>query len=193
MTGQTAFGGRRLPRWPIILVAAVASAVTTSMATRSQAGSLVPSGCTSIQNVPVIYNIDYGAGIQGLFNNFSNGPDAAGCIDCHTTAMGMQDPSGFLDLDIQDGSTYGNLVNVPSYEDSSILYVEPNHPEKSFLFMKVNCDNPPVPARMPRDNYGGGLSPEQQALIYDWIAEGAPIGNTGGIFRNGFDIRGFSQ
>jgi hypothetical protein len=60
--------------------------------------------------------------------------------------------------------------------------------------MKVDCDDPGgnggAGARMPLDNYAGGLTAQQIALIYDWIAEGAPAGTTDGIFRNGFDIRG---
>jgi hypothetical protein len=46
---------------------------------------------------------------------------------------------------------------------------------------------------MPSNGYPDGmtvLSPYQQALIWDWIAEGAPVTSTDGIFRDTFDIRG---
>jgi hypothetical protein len=59
------------------------------------------------------------------------------------------------------------------------------------LFQKVNCDPPDVGDRVPLGY--GDLSPEQQALIYDWIAEGAPSGTTDDIFHNDFDPRGFVQ
>lgn len=179
-----------VPRWLVVLVA-IASAVTASLASRSMAGSISPSGCTAIDYIPVNYSIEYGAAIQAeIFYKFS--PDQMfGCADCHTSNMGAQTPAGNLDLDPSDTSPYTNLVNIPSDEDPSLLYVVPNHPEKSLLFQKVNCDNPPTGVRMPFDGYGGGLSPEQQAAIYDWIAGGAPIDTTDGIFRGNFDIRGF--
>ena len=155
------------------------------------AGSAGPSGCTAIDYIPVNYSIEYSAAIQGLFNNFSNNSISAACISCHTTNMGMQTASGNLDLDSGDGSSYGNLVNVPSDEDPDILYVVPKHPEQSLLFQKVNCDNPAVGVRMPYGFPPGTLTPQQQAVIYDWIAAGAPIDTTDGIFRGNFDIRGF--
>ncbi|MDR3388768.1 MAG: hypothetical protein P4L92_17110 [Rudaea sp.] len=190
MAGRDAIGGQRLPRWPIVAVA-IASALATLIASRSVAGGVTPSGCTAIDYIPVNYSIEYGAAIQSnIFVHFS--PDQMfGCADCHTTSMGTQTPAGNLDLDPTDSSPYTNLVNVPSDEDPSLIYVVPNHPEKSLLFQKVNCDNPPTGVRMPFGGYGGGLSPAQQATIYDWIAGGAPIGTTDGIFRGNFDIRGF--
>jgi hypothetical protein len=150
----------------------------------------VPSGCTDISSVPPIYSgIQYGAAIQGTFDNFLTNGGSAGCTDCHTSAGGT--PAGYLDLD--DGVSYLHLLNVPSYENASLFYVVPNHPEQSLLFQKINCDTPAVGVRMPFGFPSDTLSPELQALIYDWIAEGAPVGTTDGIFRNGFDLRGFAQ
>jgi hypothetical protein len=187
MAGRDVFRGHRITRWPVVLVA-IASAAISSIASRSTAGVVIPSGCTSIQNVPVQYSIEYGAAIQGLFDNFSS-ISSAGCTDCHFAIA--DGPAGNLDL--TPGFSWGDLVNVASSDDPTLTYVVPNHPEQSLLFAKVNCDNPGLDARMPLDNYGGGLSVEQQALIYDWIAAGAPITTTDGIFRNSFDIRGFDQ
>ena len=190
MAGRIAVSGRRVRRWPFVLIA-IASAMTTSIASQSLA--VAPSGCTSIQNIPVSYTIGFGAAIQvGIFHDFNGMGN--GCADCHTTGMGTQIASGHLYLDAMDSpSPYVNLVNMPSFDDPSQTYVIPNHPEQSLLFRKVNCDNPGEQARMPFGGYGGGLSPEQQALIYDWIAAGAPVGITDGIFRGTFDIRGFDQ
>ena len=104
------------------------------------------------------------------------------------------EPAGNLDLDPSEPdepSPYGNIVNVLSDEVANLQYVVPNHPEQSFLFMKVNCDNPPSGSRMPLDGYAGGLTPQQQAVIYDWIAGGASVEPTNTIFRGTFDIRGF--
>jgi len=147
----------------------------------------VPAGCTRIADIPPDYAITYGAAIQGLFDDYATNGGSAGCIDCHFAPPPM--PSGGLDLSA--GASWGHLVGVPSGEDASILYVVPGRPEESLLFRKVNCDTPGVGARMPLDNYGGGLLPEQQALIYDWIANGALPGTSTTVFRDGFDIRGF--
>ena len=153
-----------------------------------------PSGCTPIDNVPPIYSgIQFGAAIEGIFIDFNG--QGNGCADCHTSAMHTQVPAGNLDLDPSESpSPYVNLVNVVSAEDPSLIYVVPNYPERSLLFQKVNCDTPGVGARMPFQGYPDGmttLTPYQQALIYDWIAEGAPAGTTSGIFRGTFDSRGF--
>ena len=156
-----------------------------------------PGGCTSIQDVAPIYGgIQFGAAIEGIFTNYNGSGN--GCADCHTTNGGATMPTGDLDLDPADSpSPYRNLINVQSPWYPGYVYVVPNHPEQSLLFMKVDCDDPGgnggAGARMPLDNYAGGLTAQQIALIYDWIAEGAPAGTTDGIFRNGFDIRGFAQ
>jgi len=148
-----------------------------------------PSGCTDISTVAPIYSgIQYGAAIQGLFVDFDGMGN--GCSACHTSNMGTNTPAGNLNLDPSETSPYANLVNIPSDEDPALVYVVPNHPEQSLLFEKINCETPAVGTRMP---YGyPALSPYQQALIYDWIAEGAPVGTTDGVFRDGFDGRGFA-
>jgi hypothetical protein len=182
--------GRRV--WLLALAASCTSLATLVLSNPAD-GQSVPSGCTDISSVPPLYSgIQYGAAIQAnIFVHFA--PDGSGCADCHTSNMGANTPSGNLDLDPSETTPYFNLLNVASDEDPNLLYVVPNHPELSLLFQKVNCDNPAVGNRMPLFGYGGGLTADQQALIYDWIAEGAPIGTTDGVFRNGFDIRGFAQ
>jgi hypothetical protein len=173
-----------LSRWAIASIA-VASALGASMLGRSASQSVTPSGCTSIQNVPVTYSITYGAAVQGLFDNFLTNGGTEGCVDCHTA------PPSAGGLDLTDGVSWSNLINVSSATDASLKYVVPNHPEQSLLFQKINCDTPAIGHRMPL--VGGPLSPEQQALIYDWIAGGAPATTTNTLFRDGFDIRGFDQ
>lgn len=142
---------------------------------------------------PIYSGIEFGAAIQtGIFTDFNG--QGNGCADCHTTNGGATVPTGELDLDPADSpSPYKNLIGVQSPLYPGYTYVVPNHPEQSLLYMKVDCDNPGAGARMPLNNYAGGLTVQQIALIYDWIAEGALSGTTDGIFRNGFDIRGFAQ
>ncbi len=109
-----------------------------------------PTGCTDISKIPVTNEIDFGAGIEAIFIQFSTNP-AAGCASCHTSDAG---PSGGLNLDPNDQnpdatSPYTGIVNVPSLEASAYNYVTPNRPELSYLFMKINCDTPPSGSRMP--------------------------------------------
>ena len=149
-----------------------------------------PTGCTDISKIPVTNEIDFGAGIEAIFIQFSTNP-AAGCASCHTSDAG---PSGGLNLDPNDQnpdatSPYTGIVNVPSLEAPAYNYVTPNRPELSYLFMKINCDTPPSGSRMPL-GYTDVFTPEQQAFIYDWIAGGATIETTSTIFRGTFDIRG---
>jgi len=151
------------------------------------AGVAVPSGCTRIADIAPNYAISYGAAIQGLFDDYATNGGTAGCVDCHFAPPPK--PSG--DLDLSAGTSWAHLVGVPSTADPSIAYVVPGRPDLSLLFRKVNCDEPGVGARMPLDGYGGGLQPEQQALIYDWIANGAQPGSSDTLFRSGFDLRGF--
>lgn len=152
---------------------------------RAEAGA--PAGCTRIAHIAPLPAISYGAAIQGLFDDFATNGATAGCVDCHFAPPPT--PSGHLDLSA--GSSWGHLVGVPSHEDASILYVVPGNPQASLLFRKINCEDPGLGSRMPLDGYGGGLLPEQQALVYDWIANGALPGTSDTVFHDGFEIRGF--
>jgi hypothetical protein len=168
------------------VTAVVAVAVACALgATPAIAGT--PGGCTRIADIAPNYAITYGAAVQGLFDDYATNGGSAGCVDCHFAPPPM--PSG--ELDLSAGVSWGHLVGVPSAEDPGLLYVVPGRPQESLLFLKVNCDEPATGARMPLDNYGGGLLPEQQALIYDWIANGALSGTSSTVFRDGFEIRGF--
>jgi hypothetical protein len=196
MSAWAASHRRRAASWTV-LVAAFASGAAGLMASLPARSGVAPSGCTPIDYVPPTYSgIEFGAAIQqNIFVNFLSLPAAAGCADCHTTNMGSMTPTGNLDLDpADDPPPYTNLINVASYDDPSLTYVVPNHPELSLLFWKVNCADPVQGVQMPFQGYPDGmttLTAYQQALIWDWIAEGAPLNTTDGIFKGTFDIRGF--
>jgi len=155
-----------------------------------------PSGCIDITDQPPAYaDIQYAAAIQSnIFVNFESFPNTAGCADCHTTNLGTQSPAGGLDLDpLDDPPPYDNIVNVASATNDSLTYVVPKHPERSLLFWKVNCSHPGVGGQMPSDGYPTGsttLTTYQMAQLWDWIAEGAPVSPTDGVFQGTFDIRG---
>ena len=171
----------------VVACVAVASCAATIAVSLGAQDTVVPSGCTPIAKIPVAHNIEYGSAIQSIFNDFSG--MSTGCIDCHFDID--QNPSGNLDLTA--GVSWHNIVNVASDENSNYKYVVPFHPEQSLLFQKINCDFPAVGSRMPLDNYGGGLTVNQQALVYDWIADGAPVQTTDDVFRSNFEVRGFIQ
>ena len=169
------------------LRAAVAAVALVALAAGARAQVPAPSGCTRIADIAPQYAITSGAAVQGLFDDYATNGGSAGCIDCHFAPPPQ--PSGGLDLSA--GTSWSHLVNVPSNENPAIFYVVPGRPEESLLFRKVNCDDPGVGARMPLGGYGGGMLPEQQAILYDWIANGAVPGTSDTLYRDGFDIRGF--
>ncbi len=70
------------------------------------------------------------------------------------------------------------------------IYVVPGRPDRSLPFRKINCDSPGLWRAHAARRLRRRLSVDQQ-LIYDWIAAGALPGTSEGLFRNGFDVRGF--
>lgn len=115
------------------------------------------TGCDDLSAINEIYAVDYASEIQPIFNTR--------CSGCHTNGGN----SGGLRLDA--GVSFGNLVNVPAGNGStSKLRVEPFDAERSFMFEKINCQFPDGGSRMP---LGGLLSLADQALIRDWINQGA--------------------
>lgn len=142
----------------------------------AQGGAIQPaaSGCTNLDVVPIQFTIDYQSAIQGIFNNY--------CVECHEG----KDPPGGLDLSA--GGSWSHLIHVPSSQNGTFIRVVPDQPLASLLFLKINCDNPGVGQRMPYNR--DALQPEDQALIFDWIAAGAPSTTTDIVFSGGFEVRG---
>lgn len=115
-------------------------------------GGVGASGCDDLGGIAQTPMVDFQSQIQPVFDD---------CAGCH----GESGPAG---LDLRAGESYDNLVGVISTSNSSRLRVDPFNPDTSALFLAVSCDSPGGPGfRMP------GTSPEQRALIRDWIAQGA--------------------
>ena len=89
---------------------------------------------------------------------------------CTQNCHGGSQPAAELDLSSQQISIYF-LVGQPSAQDSFAQRVVPGNPAASLLFRKINCRQPGIGSRMPIG--GDHLPPDLQALIYDWIAQGA--------------------
>ena len=85
---------------------------------------------------------------------------------CHVGSA----PTAELDFSSQQIAIY-YLVGQLSSQDDQLLRVKPGDPQNSLLFQKVNCAEPDVGSQMPPPS--GHLPLDLQALIYDWIAQGA--------------------
>lgn len=143
------------------------------------ATSLPALACTpeDLSAVPLGYNIDYETQVQPIFD--------LRCDGCHIGGA-------FGNLALDPGASYGNLVNVPADNPAALRdRVEPGDIDASFLFRKINCENldGALGLRMPR-NGPPYLSAVQQAIIMDWIIEGAfPLADPDRIFGYPFDPR----
>lgn len=87
------------------------------------------------------------------------------CIECHSAGH-------FTGLDLQAGASYELLVDVESSQDGNWLRIDSSSLTNSLLFQKINCNDPPVGDRMPL-NGPPYLTLSEQALIRDWIEQGA--------------------
>lgn len=87
------------------------------------------------------------------------------CTECHA---GANAPQG---LRLEEGMSYGMLVNVASSEVPSLDRVEPGDPDNSYLIQKLE-GTAAEGARMP---FGGPyLAQEDINVIRQWITDGAP-------------------
>jgi hypothetical protein len=128
-----------------------------------------------LSSIPLADNIDYATQVQPIFN--------ASCTGCHGGAAG---------LSLGAAVSLGNLVNVASTNaNAGIPRVTPGNPAASFLFRKINCTalGAGLGLRMPR-NGPPHLGVEQQALIMDWILDGARAqADPDRIFGSGVESR----
>ncbi len=137
--------------------AAVSVALLLPLQAASQ--TLPPgTGCDNLIGLPINFNVEWQTQIKPIFNEmFATGR----CTSCHNP--GQFDGN----FDITDLGIDAIYKLIPPG------YVVPGQPMQSPLFDKINCNQP---------GYGGlrmpflqnPLSINQQGLIYDWIAQGAP-------------------
>ena len=129
--------------------------------------------CSDLRGLPINRNVDWQNQVKPILDDTRGGV----CSGCHTGAA-----PGYLDL--TDNGIDAIYKLVPTF-------AVPGRPLASELFDRVNCDVPASgPYRMPLMQTP--LSVEQQALIYDWIAQGA-LGDVEGepeiprdfLFRDG--------
>ena len=107
----------------------------------------------------------YDSEIQPIFNN--------NCTSCHGT-------SGNLDL--SQGNSYTNLVNVASSGYSGFQRVKPGDPMNSVLHQKI-VGNTSFGDRMPQG--GSALAQADEEKIKNWIQNGAVKDWSGGSGGSG--------
>lgn len=91
------------------------------------------------------------------------------CYGCHTGSF----PE--LDLSTDRGTTWQQLVNVPSRQVPSMNRVTPGEPEQSYLWHKLSGTHLDVGgsgATMPK--YPRALPPGGLEAVKRWIEQGAP-------------------
>lgn len=138
--------------------------------------AIEPSGCDpAFRAVPQTHTFDYATQIQPIWIQF--------CADCHVQHGG--NPA--MGLDLEPPFSRDNLVLVPSAQDPTIALVWPGQPAISLLLRKLNCSAPGPLIGLARMPFGRPpLESALQALVYDWIAAGAPVEV---LWRDGFDER----
>lgn len=110
-----------------------------------------PGNCEDLSAIPESPGLVFEVDIQPLLEN---------CLGCHGGSGG---------LSLAPEQAYAALIGVASNTQPDRLRVDPGAPAQSVLFLAINCDQPGGPSfRMPGL---GGL--EDQALIRDWILQGA--------------------
>lgn len=119
------------------------------------------AGCDDLAALPETADVDYSTQIQPLWG---------GCIGCHRP----NSPNGG-GLDLTAANSFAALVDVDSTQVPGRKLVQPSDPTASYLLEKIGCDNPQVGNRMRPDV---ATSPADQALVRDWIAQGARAQST---------------
>ena len=115
-----------------------------------------PSGCEDLSAIPETPGRVFERDIQPLLD---------GCLVCH---------GAFGGLSLAPDQAYEALVGVASNARPDLLRVDPGDPAQSVLFRAINCEAPGGPGvRMLELPKGTPLNPEDQALIRDWIRQGA--------------------
>jgi hypothetical protein len=145
----------------------------------SSASAITPSGCEDISAQPV----RFGVGFDEIYNNIV----AVRCANCHTNG-GSSGGMALPDVN----TAFTNWINVlpTNVNAQDVVRIRPTNPAGSFVFLKVNCTTPGVGAgvRMPRN--AAPLTLAEQALIFDWILQGANrTANTDILFQGRFEDR----
>jgi hypothetical protein len=131
------------------------------------------TGCDSLAQQPVTPRVDYYTQIQPIWE--------IRCSNCHVNFGGSA--SAGLSLNAPD--SWISLVDIPSVQATGRIRAVPGQASASYLFEKINCAQPAAGVRMPRGRIPIPLS--EQALIRDWLEQGAREFAPALLFGNGFE------
>lgn len=109
-----------------------------------------------LSSIPSIADVPFSS-VQRIFTQ--------SCIGCHTA--NTENNGG---LDLTEGNSLAELINQPSLFVPGLKLVDPGHPDRSYLFEKINTWQPQTGARMRPTE---AMPAEDQALIRDWISQSA--------------------
>ncbi len=115
-------------------------------------GGTTPEGCENLDDFDPVANVDFDTEIQPILDT---------CTGCHGK-------NGTAGLDLRPGHAYDNLVEVVATSNPERYRVEPFNPDESNLFLAINCESPGGPGFQM-----SGTTLDEQALIRDWIDQGA--------------------
>lgn len=99
--------------------------------------------------------VSFSGDLQPIFN--------AECVGCHS------DPYAMADLDLSDGASHEELIDVPS-TGYAMPRVTPYYPSQSVIYGKMLGDGS-FGGVMPQ---GGALPADQVEMVRLWIVDGAP-------------------
>lgn len=97
----------------------------------------------------------------------------AKCTACHNP-NGMDEGVPAASLVLLDGRAIENLVRVPSIE-SKLPRLTPGDLSRSYIHHKLHGTFLSVGGAGAQMPLGGQLTPEELALVDDWILSGAPL------------------
>lgn len=147
---------------------AIAVLLSPGLAPDASAGSVL--FCDDLGSIPEIPRVDFVAEVQPIFDR--------ACGFCHGFSGG---------LSLAPGESYEALYCQPNQGSGAppaTLRVVPFAPEASWLLLRVSCDAEGDPFfRMPQ---GSALATSDQALLRDWIAQGARL-TAEDVFATGFE------
>jgi hypothetical protein len=112
--------------------------------------------------------ISFATNIQPIFTR------SCAVSGCHDSTFKIQN------LDLSVGQAYGQLVDVPSTEQSKLLRVKPGFPDDSYLVRKLdggpNISGQQMPLNCPGNPQNGQqcFMDDEIAAIRQWISECAP-------------------
>ncbi len=115
------------------------------------------ASCDSLDAIAETPSVDYVTDIQPLWG--------FACTGCH-----KPNSANGGGLDLTPANSHQALASIMSSQVPGRALVEPGSAMTSYLMEKISCENPQIGTRM---RPGSPMAPASQALVRDWINQGA--------------------